>query len=225
MKKFDNLIKRLTQKVEMSATPVTGFIVGLSGTDSIATFILLAEVAKEKNIHVTGLHYMEKETVQTIVTRELFEWLEERYDNITLEGVRLPQGNIDAFRWADMHNRALERRHWVVSTVNATEQALGTYSILAKSASIAPITTLYKGEVLKVCAEYGVPEWFSAKSRIPDCICGRDEFAAANIELIDDVIRSNLGKDYPTHDIRNAMDYIRDKKTENGFKSRTPYTI
>ena len=225
MRKFDNLIHRLIQKVEMSATPVTGFMVGVSGTDSLVTFILLSEVAKAKGFKVTGLHYMDENVVENTVTRTVFSWLLDRYPDSSLLALNLPVGNHDQFRWGDIHYRAAEARHWVASTVNATEKALGTYSILTKSASISPIASLYKSEVLQVCSEYGVPDEVIARSRLPDCICGRDEFAAENIELIDEVLRNSLTKDYPTALVRNAMDYIRDKRAENGFKDRTPYTV
>lgn len=229
MKKFDSLIKRLTNKVEMSATPVTGFVVGMSGTDSIATYILLNEVAKEKGFDVVGVHYVtgDVSTARTTFLKHGCGWLSSlsRFPKGLIIAAN-PYSDTDQARWAGLHEYALRyNRYWVTSTVNATEQALGTFSILANSASIKPIVSLYKSEVLQVCEEYGVPQELINSSRIPDCLCGRDEFAAENIQLIDDVLRNNLTQDYSAEMVKKAMDYIRDTKRENDFKNRTPYTV
>lgn len=232
--KFNSLIGRLTGKVKMSANPVKGLIVGLSGTDSIATFILLNEVAKTEGFAVHGVHYVDRVPApQTLFMREAYPWLKEKFPEafIFISGTscenaaRAYNGNLDQTRWADLHYRAVEQQLWTVSTVNATEKALGTFGIMANSASIAPIVSLYKSEVLQICEEYGVPAAVIAASRLPDCICGREEFAAENIELIDELLRYNLTKDYSGEIIRKATDYIRDTKRANDFKTRTPYTV
>ena len=223
--KFDKLKQRLTNKVRMSATPVTGFVLGLSGTDSIITLILLCEVAKTEGFRVEAYHYVHTFEKKDRVEVELMPWLRERYEDVVL--VTTGTSIADQQIWADLHWRAALDRTWVVSTVNATEKALGTYSIMANSASIAPITSLYKSEVLALCEELGVPEYFIKASRLPDCLCGRDEFAAENIELIDQVLRTEVHKN-TTHSldqIIKAMDYIRDTKRDNDFKSRTPYAV
>jgi NH3-dependent NAD+ synthetase len=151
--------------------------------------------------------------------------LQRHFPDSTINVEKPRGGNIDQFRWADLHYRAAENRYWVASTVNATEKALGTYSILNKSASIMPIASIYKSEVLDLCMEYMVPHEVVRRSQIPDCICGRDEFAAENIDLIDCVLRNKILGDFSGDDIRKAMDYIRQKKAEGGFKDRTPYTV
>lgn len=232
--KFDKLVTRLTQKVRMSATPVPGFIVGLSGTDSIVTLLLMCEVARTENLNIQGVHYDNRLPVpQTLFMRETFPWLKEHCPEATLfisgtgstNPCRANDGNLDGDRWSDLHYRAVTQQYWMASTVNATEKALGTFTILANSASIAPIISLYKSEVLQICEERGVPEAVINASRLPDCLCGRDEFAAENIQLIDELLRYNLTKDYPADVMRKAMDYIRDTKRANDFKNRTPYTV
>jgi NH3-dependent NAD+ synthetase len=235
MIKFDNLIKRLTNKVKMSANPVPGFIVGLSGTDSIVTFILLNEVARTEGFKVFGVHYVDRVPApNSLFIRETLPWLKEKFSDSSFIQIsqtscenpaRAYNGNLDQTRWADLHYRAVEQKYWTVSTVNATEKALGTFGIMSNSASIAPIISLYKSEVLKICEEYGVPSTVIAASRLPDCICGRDEFAAENIELIDELLRYNLTKSYSADLLRNACDYIRDTRRENDFKNRTPYIV
>lgn len=229
MEKFNKLKDRLVNKIKMSATPVTGFILGLSGTDSIVTFILLSEVAKIVGFEVHGIHYLENYDKFTTFSREVTPWLTSNFPKSHVAELLVPNGTVDQFRWADLHDRAVNmfenKRLWVANTVNATESALGTYSIMSKSASIAPISSLYKSDVLEICKEYGVPEKLIASSRLPDCICGRDEFAADNIELIDEVLCNNLSKDYSAEVLRKAMNYIRDTKRENDFKNRTPYSV
>lgn len=231
MKKFDGLIQRLTNKVTMSATPVPGFILGLSGTDSIATFLLLYEVYLKTGVRIQGVHYLvDINRPQTLFQKEVFPWLREKYADTFLflagtNNVGPGREDDDTSRWADLHYRARTQGYWTVSTVNATEKALGTYGIMANAASIAPIQSLYKSEVLQVCEEYNVPQAVINASRIPDCLCGRDEFAAENIQLIDDVLRYNLTKDYTAEELKKAMDYIRDNKRDGEFKSRTPYNV
>lgn len=232
--KFNNVITRLTNKVKMSANPVPGFIVGLSGTDSIVTFILLNEVSKTEGYKVLGVHYVDRVPApNSLFMRETFPWLKEKFPEAIIQvsqtscenSARADNGNLDQIRWGDLHYRAVEQRYWTASTVNATEKALGTFGIMANSASIAPIISLYKSEVLQICEEYGVPSVVIAASRLPDCICGREEFAAENIELIDEILRYNLSKDYSGELIKKAMDYVRDTKRANDFKTRTPYTV
>lgn len=228
--KFEKLKERLTQKVRMSATPVKGFILGMSGTDSIVTYILLAEVAKTEGFHVLGCHYGQNIGQKTLYHRTGQCWLNERYpDDYTISWtVNIPTPFEHQFLIADLHRRAIsnpQERLWVASTVNATEKALSTYSILEKSASIAPITSLYKSEVLEICEHFGVPQELIDASKTPDCLCGRDEFAAENIQLIDDVLRRKLTRDYSSEDIKKAYDYINMKIADNDFKNRTPYTI
>lgn len=96
---------------------------------------------------------------------------------------------------------------------------------MANSASIVPIISLYKSEVLEACKEFEVPDSIIHRSRIPDCICGRDEFAAENIDLIDCVLKNIYPADHTPEDIRRAMEYIRETKKANDFKNRTPYSV
>ncbi len=240
--KFSKLYDRLKQKIRNSATPITGFEIGLSGTDSILTFILLNELSieMEHSFLVEGVHYVNGlEKPNTMFARHGFDWLRGRYPKSSIQmGSLLPPHTHDNFIWADLHTRAVTRgkfdgatfvptddRFWVVSSMNATEKALGTYSIMNKSASIAPITTLYKSEVLEICQAYMVPEAIITASKTPDCLCGRDEFAAENIQLIDDLIRGKLTQQYTGEQLTKGIEYIAMKKADGGFKERTPYTI
>lgn len=227
--KFQTLITRMGWKVNMSATPVEGFVVGLSGTDSIITFILLNEAAKDLDykFNVLGIHCVENPDVESSFQKiGMFKWLQEQYPKSELAIAEMRNcGNHDQYRWAEMHYRAAERGYWVASTMNATEKFLGTYSIMNKSASIAPIQSLYKSEIIELCKEYNVPQRLIDLSQIPDCACGRDEFAAENIELIDNVIRNRFTDDMDIALVAKAAAYIRDAKSDNDFKNRTPYMV
>lgn len=228
MEKFDNLIQRLTNKVKLSATPVTGFVLGLSGTDSIVTYILLNEVAKTEGFEIQGVHYSTYPypNKPNFFRDEIQPWLL-NLGYKTARATLIPNelAELDTLRWAMLHEKALHSRFWVASTVNATEKALGTFSIMANSASIAPIISLYKSEVLEICKEFNVPEKIINASRIPDCICGRDEFAAENIELIDLLLSNKYVGGYTDEQLIKAYDYIRETKKENDFKNRTPYYV
>ena len=227
--KFQSLINRLGQKVNMSATPVEGFVVGLSGTDSVITFILLNEVAKElgHQFKVFGIHCVESATIESSFQKiGMMQWLRDRYPESTMAVSDMSNvGNSDQFRWAEFHHRAAQYKFWFASTMNATEKFLGTYSIMNKSASIAPIQSLYKSEIIELCKEYNVPQRLIDLSQIPDCVCGRDEFAAENIELIDNVIRNRFTDDMDIALVAKAAAYIRDAKNDNDFKNRTPYMV
>lgn len=223
--KFNNLIQRLINKVRMSATPVTGFILGMSGTDSIITYILLNEISKTENFKVIGIHY----GLNDSFGKNTIEWLKNLdYSNgevLIRSAGDADDYNSDQMRWGFLHEYAAGMRYWVANTVNATEKALGTFSIMANSASIAPIISLYKSEVLEICKEFKVPERIINNSRMPDCICGRDEFAAENIELIDLLLSNKYNGGYSDDKLVRAYEYIRETKKENDFKNRTPYAV
>lgn len=237
--KYQKLRDRLRQKVSMSATPIDGFIVGLSGTDSILTYILLSELANDaelvkqnRGFKVLGVHYMDNIEVPDSFQKIALPYLITSYGS-PIECVELSQ-NVDQLRWADLHMRAINQpsrnklnptRFWVAGTVNATEKALGTYSIMSKSASIEPIVSLWKSDVLNICEQFNVPQQVLDNSRIPDCACGREEFASENIELIDALLRDNIPSGYTLEQVKKATDYIRNTKKEFGFKARTPYNV
>lgn len=245
--KFWNRVTRLSYKIDQSATPVPGFIVGLSGTDSIVAFLLCYQAASKHDMahRVYGIHYKTPGRPQpTWFEKDVLPWLREKAPDARLE-VHSPLGaNEDQFRWADLHLRALNEieeredgrprvrllpggeNYWVVGTINATERALGTYSLLADSASVQPLHTLNKSTILAICEELGVPETALEMARFPDCMCGRDEIAAQNVELIDDILRHDIDF-HGTHPslMQTVVRHIGEQKAMNGFKERIPYTI
>ena len=222
--KFNRLTARLRSKVEMSQTPVTGFVVGVSGTDSIVTLALLHEVAKSHSFNIIGVHYTISGT--STLAKHGREWLGSAFPNVEMRYNYCDRTDDDYIYWGRLHQIAASDRYWTVSTMNATEKYLGTYNVMHKSASISPISSLYKSEVIEISRDIGVPEAIIKSSMAPDCACGRDEFAAENITLIDDVIRHSPSSTmYDAASLMKAMSYIAEKKRDNDFKLRTPYTV
>jgi hypothetical protein len=252
-KKFDQRVKRIADKISMSITPVPGFILGLSGTDSIAAFIILYEAMKihgiENKLH--GIHYVwEQRKKPTWFEESIIPWLKERCPEALLS-VCAPYGgcNIEEARFADLkircsqgipdvpasehnwivHSYADDRSYWMAACINLTEKKLGKYTILAHAATIWPVATLWKTDILEICKDQGVPQIALDMSRLPDCLCGRDELAADNIELIDQILQNNLDWNMVWDSDRNVIEqvyqWIRDIKKEYGFKERTPYMI
>lgn len=244
MSKIQSITDRLIKKMELSQTPVPGFIMGLSGTDSITAFEIcyraLAHFGKEDRL--MGVHYVTGQRHKPAwFERDIIPWMRERYPKAVAVAVEPLGGNQDQQRWADLHLRALNqlehrdgvlsthllgegKNFWTVGTINATEMYLGKYSILANSTSVQAIRSMWKTEVMLACGEIGVPEIAIETARIPDCFCGRDELAAQNIELIDLIIRHQV--DPTQHDpelLKTLIDYVRTTKAENDFKLRTPF--
>lgn len=149
-------------------------------------------------------------------------------------------GNRDQQRWADLHVRALNevlfggnsiepyeqgKNYWIVGTINATEYELGTYSVLADTASLQPIRKVRKKMIMQMCEALGVPAIAIENARLPDCLCGRDELAADNIDLVDDILDHNLTDDYDPALVAQLCNYIKARKLENDWKSRRPYLL
>jgi NH3-dependent NAD+ synthetase len=249
MSKLQARVDMLYEKIKKSQTPVPGFIIGLSGTDSIAAFIIayraMRMVSKEHASRVLGIHYVNAKRKAGSFESIAIPWLKRQCGLAQVE-VRTPLGiNTDQQRWADLHLRALHkvetdstgtlivirREHgktfWIVGTINATERALGKYSLISDSASIQLLHTCYKSDVMKMCEELEVPERIMENARLPDCACGREEVAAENIELIDDLLRhrGNL-KDFPDKDLlQQCWQYIQECKEDYGHKVRIPYQL
>lgn len=234
MTKFDDRVDRLVSKIGSSKTPVPGLIMGLSGTDSIVAFLLCYEAMQEHGIEnrLYGIHFIERHaheqlTHLTWFRKHIIPWLSEQCPAASITfNVPYSETNDEEDRWHTLSKLAKDHNCWIAGCVNATEKALGTYSIWNKSASIWPVATLWKTDILKICADKQVPEIAMQKSRLPDCLCGREELAAENIELIDEILQFKI--DPTQHDpelLRKLYEWIRYTKHEYDFKDRTPYMI
>lgn len=249
MKKFEGLISRLERKIRMSQTPVPGFILGISGTDSLVALYALYEACKRVDgtlaQRIVGVHYVDTaDTNKQPISKfeqQAYPWIAATCSLASMLTAVPLGGNHDPQRWADLHLRSLNQLYpggivspytdvadtfWVSGTMNLTEKMLGKYSNVSTAVSIQPIQTLYKSEILEICEALNVPDYIIANARIPECICGRDEFAAENIELIDQILKFAVDPtEWEPEHLKKAMEYVRDQKRQNGFKDRIPYTI
>jgi NH3-dependent NAD+ synthetase len=251
--KFDLRVEKLINKINMSKTSVPGFIMGLSGTDSIVTFLFCYEALKahQKQDRLYGIHYVDPRRRQdTWFETHIIPWLRETCPDARIEIIPPLTGlNDDEERWLDLvirsrhsieHNYqqttnsfTLETKlldpslhYWVVASVNATERNLGTYSILSKSASMWPIATLWKSDILKICEALEVPKIAMDMARLPDCLCGRDELVANHLELIDEILQFKVDPTkYDPELLKSTIAWIKDQKSLYDFKERTPYLI
>jgi NH3-dependent NAD+ synthetase len=224
--KFDALVDRLVYKMERSQTPVPGFMIGLSGTDSIVAYILCYKAAERLGIShkVYGINFVKQVPFLGWFACRILPWLHDNYSTLAVP-YYLERYN-DENRWARLHEEAKKFNCWTVGTMNATEKALGKYSLLSTAVSLQPIQTLYKSTILEICEALGVPRIAIDNARIPDCLCGRDEFAAENIELIDAALRYDPSlEDVSFERFNKVYAYINQCKSENGFRDRVPYTI
>jgi hypothetical protein len=247
MRKFGSLVERLVAKMGMSQTPVPGFAVGLSGTDSVVAFLALSAACHEMGIpdRMLGVHYVSAgRTKPSWFEASVIPWLLERCPDAEFATVVPLGGNQDPQRWADLHLRARNRvvvgedgavsirerergrTYWVSGTINATERALGKFTMLADAVSIQPINSLWKTDVLAICEAFGVPRVAVDNARVPDCLCGRDEFAAENIELVDEVLRLTFRAELtdPTK-LARAVEWVADQKRAGSFRARVPYKV
>ena len=229
--RIDGVINRLVDKIGMSQTPVPGFMIGLSGTDSIVAFSVLSSALDRAQVkfgtpyRLVGIHYADPTKKPGAFQRLALPWLEELHPEADIMVVEPLGGNQDD---DGPHITALpeEERYWVAGTINATEHALGKHSVLANAVSMQPIRSLWKSDIMRACEEMGVPGEILENARLPDCMCGRDEIAAQHIELIDDILRYRF--DPREHDpelMITLMGWISDRKREGGFRQRIPYVV
>jgi NH3-dependent NAD+ synthetase len=247
VQKFYRLCTALERKINQSQATVPGFIVGLSGTDSVVAFVLAYRAMQSAGLNLTrllGVHYVTAGKGSGWFMREVLPWLQEQCPHAKFLIAQPLGGNQDQQRWADLHMRALNsfdlqpdlsykfnllpqgQNYWVLGTINATERALGTYSVLADTASVQPINSMWKAEVLDVCHYIGVPAIAIEYAQQPDCWCGRDELAAQNIPLLDSILRHTLvPSEHPPELLDQMFEYVRTTQHDNGFKQRIPYKL
>jgi NH3-dependent NAD+ synthetase len=220
-KKFDDLVNWVAELIKTENAP--GFLIGVSGTDSILAFLVCVRAFESLGIpgRVVGVHYgspfppsdRSPEEIAKILEispsyrwfpRVVMPWLQTQAPAATL----IVDGGIevtsDHARWADLYRKAIndtssteafdaENALWVVGTHNATEDVLGTYSNISKAVSLMPLVNLWKSEILEICQWLGVPTLAIEHSRQADCDCGRYDIAAAHIPEIDAILKHEGG--------------------------------
>jgi hypothetical protein len=207
---FESIVSWVAQQIEAENAP--GVIIGISGTDSILTFLACARAFEKlgKPDRVLGVHYahenapVEADEIQCAgsnhdwVATQIMPWLQNQAPGAVLEIDNTLTENDDNKRWGALFSRAVRdtdngqgltsRFYFPVGSRNATEDFLGTYSQASKAVSMLPIVDLYKSEVLQLCEYLGVPEIALEKSREVDCDCGRFDVAAHHLEEVDSYI-------------------------------------
>ncbi len=254
---FETLVSWVQKLVETKNAP--GLIVGISGTDSILAFMICAEAMKRsgKSHRLTGVHFgrdfadeahspEEMDRILSIsplyrwVPRTVFPWLKERYPEARMIVDDSFDFRNDHLRWAhlmsasqsEVEDRMMPDKtvgYWVVGTRNATEYALGTYSVSSMMASLQPIQGLWKSDVLKICEAFGVPTEALQQSRLVDCDCGRFDLAADHVEEIDDLLKSKSQGAEDCHHIEPGLKkklraFIEEQQAYSSFKKIIPYT-
>lgn len=217
---FDRLVDWIENLVRECNAP--GFIIGLSGTDSIVAFLACARAFARlgRPDRVLGIHFgapwpppgKTAEQIDRMVSlspqtawmqRLVLPWLAAAAPGAGIEVDGSPWS--DAHRWAALHDRSLngarpteamkvEGSYWIVGTRNATERALFTYSNMSGGVSVQPLIGLWKHEILRICEHLGVPPIAIARSRQVDCDCGRFDLAANHIEEVDFILMARQGE-------------------------------
>jgi len=254
---FESIVDWMEAMIRTRNCP--GLIVGLSGTDSILTFLICAEALKRvgKQDRLMGVHFgglwpatdmtemnanlaLERSPSFRYFGRLIMPWLSGWAPKATLTIDNTPGVKDDDYmRWASLFRRALNgadardalepgSNYWVVGTRNATEDVLGTYSVLSTPVSVQPIIQLWKSDVLTLCRHLGVPQIAIDNSRQVDCDCGRFDLAADHIEDVDDIIRARVGLPSPPLTIDaetrvKLLTFVEEQIQDNYFKRMIPF--
>lgn len=226
-----------------------GLIVGLSGTDSLLTFMACARAfaAMGRPERVLGVHYEHAPAPDALTPAfnhfagVIAPWLAANAPGARVEIDRSLPENDDNKRWGALFSRAvadtgagrdLHRDHYfVVGTRNATEQALGTYSQISKSVSMLPIVDLYKSEVLDICRWLNVPQSAIDSSCETDCACGRFDTQARYMQELDWLLMQKAGllsragfeARVPEPARAAVREFYVEETVRNDFRLRTPY--
>jgi len=257
---IDRSVDWICETIRREEAP--GVIVGLSGTDSLLSYVLclmaferlgkpLANVRGVNFQHETQDKFVEMNVpfVCTAsddtkwVEREIFPWIRARWPEAGLEVDTSIRHSKDGMRWGSLHDKAKEEvngrgdmltgtYYFPVGTRNATEHAVGAYTLITKAVSMFPIIHLYKTEVIDLCRHLDVPQIAIDKSQDIDCDCGRFEIQAFHMLELDELIMARAGlvplsivetgDQTVRHDVRC---FLSEERVINEFKDegRTPY--
>lgn len=231
-----------------------GFLVGLSGTDSIVTFAAAYRALEKSGMahRLMGVHYAPSEDflydhpeaeVHTWFSKQIVPWLQKQFPQAKIVVDTSIDWRHDGLRWGSLmdmsvisedHGRALrpaEEQYWVVGTRNRSEEVLLNYSNSSTIVSVQPIINLWKSEVLQLSEWLDVPQLAIDKSCETDCICGREGLAARHIREVDHILMSSVGETGSHH--LESMDkelrlkltrFIKEQMQKGRFKLSLPYT-
>lgn len=194
-----------------------GFIVGLSGTDSLVVFCAASKAFEKagKPERVMGVHFAPSEDflydhpeaeTHLWFQNEVLPWLNKYAPNSKVVVDTSIDWRCDGLRWGYLMDlsvvsnikkrvmRLPDEQYWVVGTRNRTEDILMNYSNASTAVSIQPIVHLWKSEILQISKYLGIPQIAINKSCETDCICGRMQAASQNIKELDLLLMAQQGE-------------------------------
>lgn len=186
---MDERIVRLLAWVEAEAKRAPSLLVPVSGgSDSALVFWLLSRKYAAKTI---GVFVGAKENLRE---RAWFENIG-RVDTVEQPAC----GDPEAARWALLSVRSRTENAWLVGSRNRSEHVFGTFSLASRAATFLPIAGVWKSDVMRLCAEVGVPDSIVQSSRKADPACGRPaELAEIGLESVDLFLKVKAGELDPT---------------------------
>jgi NH3-dependent NAD+ synthetase len=240
-KTFEGLVSEVQEILRVNEAP--GVIIGVSGTDSLLTFLICAEACKRLGMpeRIIGIHYGEKDAP---FSQKVLPWLKQQVPEADIKVIDSFGERRDGLRWGDMMDRSIMdvttggfwpkgKNYWVVGTQNATEQELRSYSNISRAVSLQPIMGLWKSEVLRLCSHLKMPDMVITASGFAVCGCGNPDMDIIKMQpkLVDAILMTRKGLISPdylekqfrpedVHDAEGAIDRITAK-----FKDNIPYRV
>lgn len=244
---FDALVEWFLKMIQKGAP---GFLVGLSGTDSLVTFLAAAKAFEQvgKPQRVLGAHFCPSEDfIYDHPEAETHMWF---FDNVIPWLRKQTKAEImansyidwkcDGQRWGYLMDlsvvthtrkrmmRPPDEQYWVVGTRNRTEDVLLNYSNASMTASLQPIIHLWKSEILQISQYLGVPQIAIDKSCETDCICGRLSLPARHIPEVDRLLMVRCGE-LSNAKVSSVLSqpltkFIAEQIAKARFKKNIPYT-
>jgi len=231
---FYKKVENTSKLIEKHNIP--GFVVGLSGTDSILSFMICYHAIKiqpNQNVKLIGVHYQPVLEEDRWFIEEIIPFFN-RYDEDIVIEVPLVSPRINSYdMWSNLIRRSLDEKLLVVSSKNLTEQYLGTYSNAMRMASFEPISDIYKSEVISLCRELTIPKVAIEKSMMPDCACGRDQLQALFPELTDEIIKFRKGihkttqrlEKFDPYWVEQVEKFVDETHEKYNYKNEIPYKV
>lgn len=194
-----------------------GFLVGLSGTDSVVAFLAAYKAFEMagKPERVLGVHFAPSEDflydhpeaeTHLWFSNEVMPWLRSEAKGAKVIVDTSIDWRCDGLRWGYLMDLSVvsnektrrmllpEEQYWVVGTRNRSEDTLLNYSNASTAASLQPLIHLWKSEILQISEYLGTPKIALAKSCETDCICGRMRLPALHIQEVDMLLMARTGE-------------------------------
>lgn len=246
---FDTLVEWFYTLLEQEKAP--GFLIGLSGTDSLVTFMAAAKACEKfgRPDRIMGVHFAPSEDflydhpeaeVHLWFQETLIPWLKNKFPKAEIIVDTSIDWRCDGLRWGYLMDlsvvsndrkrimRLPEEQYWVVGTRNRTEDVLLNYSNASKAVSLQPIIHLWKSEILQLSDYLGIPRIAIDKSCETDCICGRLALPARHIHEVDALLKIRNGEPVREYEMpgdlkQQLTKFIEAQITKNSFKKNIPY--